>query len=289
MTNNNFQPDWVSAPGDTMFDILEERNLSPFEFAQRLGHTPEYAHGLLCGQVSITTETARQLKSVLGGSTAFWITREAQYREDLARLGRVVRREDGTGWLSELPLKDMIRFGWVESIPGTDAVSSCLSFFGVPDVAAWRETYRDVLQMAAFRKSPSFASQPGAVAAWIRQGEIESASIECKPWDAKGFEAALPNIRSLTRQRDPELFIPELRKLCSDCGVAVVILRSPAGCPVSGATRFLSPSKALLLLSFRYLSDDQFCYIVRTPCFWRALAGSPLLKRKKPTSLLLAF
>src|SRR5437870_1390262 len=32
------------------------------------------------------------------------------------------------------------------------------------------------------------------------------------------------------------------------------------GCRASGATRFLSPNKALLLLSFRYLSDDQFWF-----------------------------
>src|SRR6185295_9752330 len=44
------------------------------------------------------------------------------------------------------------------------------------------------------------------------------------------------------------------------CGVAVVILRAPAGCRASGATRFLSPEKALLQLSFRYLTDDHFWF-----------------------------
>jgi Zn-dependent peptidase ImmA (M78 family) len=40
----------------------------------------------------------------------------------------------------------------------------------------------------------------------------------------------------------------------------VVILRAPTGCRASGATRFLSAEKALLLLSFRYLSDDHFWF-----------------------------
>jgi HTH-type transcriptional regulator/antitoxin HigA len=40
----------------------------------------------------------------------------------------------------------------------------------------------------------------------------------------------------------------------------VVIVRAPTGCRASGATRFVSASKALLLLSFRYLSDDHFWF-----------------------------
>ncbi|HEU4689887.1 MAG TPA: ImmA/IrrE family metallo-endopeptidase, partial [Vicinamibacterales bacterium] len=65
---------------------------------------------------------------------------------------------------------------------------------------------------------------------------------------------------SLTRQKDPERFLPTLIRACAECGVALVVLRAPTGCRASGATRFLSPDKALLLLSFRYLSDDHFWF-----------------------------
>ena len=40
----------------------------------------------------------------------------------------------------------------------------------------------------------------------------------------------------------------------------LVILRAPDGCRASGATRFLSANKALLMLSFRHLSDDHFWF-----------------------------
>jgi Zn-dependent peptidase ImmA (M78 family) len=36
----------------------------------------------------------------------------------------------------------------------------------------------------------------------------------------------------------------------------------PDGCRASGATKFLTPKKALMLLSFRYLADDQFWFTV---------------------------
>lgn len=53
---------------------------------------------------------------------------------------------------------------------------------------------------------------------------------------------------------------PELMRRCAECGVAVVALRAPKLCRASGATRFLSPTRPLLMLSFRYLSDDQLWF-----------------------------
>jgi len=261
LESDNFKPDWISAPGDTMADILEERNLSLAEFAKRMGHTPEDANELLRGRAMITIETARRLEIALGASAAFWMIRESQYREDVARLQPKERGSAEAGWLSELPLKDMIKFEWLKPAPrSAEEVATCLRFFGVPDIEAWRETYRSVLENVAFRTSSSFDAQPGAVAAWLRQGEIESASIECNRWDAKRFQEVLSDVRPLTRKKNPTLFIPELVKRCAECGVAVVIVRAPSGCRASGATRFLSPSKALLVLSFRYLSDDHFWF-----------------------------
>ena len=81
-----FQPDWASAPGDTIVDILAERDLSVGEFAQRIGRTPKDANDLLQGRATISIAIARRLETVLGGSVEFWMSRDFQYREDIARL-----------------------------------------------------------------------------------------------------------------------------------------------------------------------------------------------------------
>ena len=86
MVDNNFQPDWASPPGDTIVDILEEKNILISVFAQQMGHSLEYTIELLQGHVIISMDIARQLDKILGPSVEFWINRETQYREDLARL-----------------------------------------------------------------------------------------------------------------------------------------------------------------------------------------------------------
>src|SRR5713226_6410294 len=139
-------------------------------------------------------------------------------------------------------------------------MAACLRFFNVPNVQAWRRKYANLPEMVAFRTSRSFDSRPAAVAAWLRRGEIESEAIDCHQWDPGRFEVLLSGIRSLTRQKNPNRFVPELRDLCAEVGVAVAVVRAPNGCRASGATRFVADNKALLLLSFRYLSDDQFWF-----------------------------
>ena len=59
---------------------------------------------------------------------------------------------------------------------------------------------------------------------------------------------------------DPTIFVPQLVETCAKCGVAVVIEPAPKGCPVSGATHWLSPEKALLMLSLRHKTNDHFWF-----------------------------
>lgn len=252
----SFEPDWASAPGETVGDILRERGLSASELADRLEKPVEQIEALLEGRTSFTIELARRLEEVLGGSVEFWMARDYQYREDVARL-----RSDEENWLNELPLSDMVRFGWLSSEPHpTDELKTCLEFFDVPTVEKWREKYLETPQLAALRTSPSFETQPAALAAWLRQGDIEASDIETQPWDPDQFRETLTAVRGLTRDKYPSNFIPELQNRCAATGVAVVVLPAPSGCRASGATRFLEEDKALLLLSFRHLTDDHFWF-----------------------------
>lgn len=254
MNDDSFNPDWASPPGATIAAILTERSLSAADLADRTEQTLADVHALLEGQSTITLALARRLSRVLGASVEFWMGRDYRYRDTISRL-QISNKE----WLSELPVNDMAKFGWLHAEPA-DMVGACLRFFGVPSVPVWRATYGNLLSRTAFRTSQSFTSEPGAVAAWLRAGEREAEAIDCGPWDPDGFREALLKVRTLTRHKDPQRFLPNLRALCAVHGVAIAIVRAPNGCRASGATRFVTTNKAILQLSFRFLTDDQFWY-----------------------------
>lgn len=254
--SGEFRPDWASAPGDTILDILRERHVSTAEFAKRIGQSVDSTRNLLQGRTTITIALARSLERELGASVEFWMSRDFQYREQAPALSAEER-----DWLEQLPVGDMVRFGWLKPAPQpSEEKTACLRFFDVSDIQAWQHKYARMQEMAVFRTSRSFDSRAAAVAAWLRQGEIESERITSQKWDPGLFRRSLTEARQLTREKIPSRFIPRLQTLCADAGVAVVIVRAPSGCRASGATLFPSPRKALLLLSFRYLTDDQFWF-----------------------------
>lgn len=258
-----FQPNWASPPGETIAHILARRGLSLEDLAQRIDVPVATVGDLIQGVVRIDELLAEALADALGGSARFWINREHQYLADSERL-RALPRNDVDAerdWLQELPVRDMTKLGWVkQGRSPSETTAALLQFFRVPDVPSWRAKYQAEMAVAAFRSTSAFPSNPAAVAAWLRWAEIQAAGIACKPWDRRRFQEALGRMRTLTRQKHPVRFLPKLRLLCAECGVALVIAPTPKGCPASGATRFLSPTKALMVLSFRYRSDDHFWF-----------------------------
>jgi len=80
-----FNPDWISPPGETIADLIEERNWSQADLAKRLGCTLNQISLLINGEVPITKEIAFKLENALGSSASFWLSREAQYRAKLAQ------------------------------------------------------------------------------------------------------------------------------------------------------------------------------------------------------------
>lgn len=256
-STTTFQPRWLSAPGETIVDLLRQRNVSDTDFASQIGRTDDQVRQLLNGTAPVTTELADKLENVVGGSAEFWRSRERQFRQDLALLTDT----EGNEWIAELPLTEMMRFGWIaKTSDAPNQLLQCMNFFRVNEIQTWREKYTDVLTGRAFKTSPAINSRPAAVAAWLRQAEIKAERIVCQSWDAALFRRKLSEMRSLTRQRRPYIFLPEATRLCAESGVALVILRAPQGCRASGATWFLSAAKAVIVLSFRYLSDDHFWF-----------------------------
>ncbi|MDN7908318.1 ImmA/IrrE family metallo-endopeptidase [Burkholderia diffusa] len=258
-----FAPMWAIPPGRTISDLMKSRGIASTHLAHSVDMSEDDFESLLEGKCALTARIAKRLEVELGASAGFWLCREEQYREQLAQLTDGVDPDNNEyqAWLKSLPLKQMQELGWVEPTKDKrEKLRRCLAFFDVPNLDAWRRTYSDVKGAAAFRTSETFAEDAVATAAWLRRGELEADKIECKKWNPTLFAEQLPKIRALTTIPHPSEFLPELQHLCAEAGVAVVVAKAPKGCRASGATFFGEPDKAVLLLSVRYLSDDQFWF-----------------------------
>jgi HTH-type transcriptional regulator/antitoxin HigA len=248
-----YNPDFVSPPGETLQETLEMRGLSQADLAERTGRPKKTINEIIQGKASITPETAMQLELVLGVPANFWLARESKYRSWLARQDEDTRIDNDTAFVANLPLKEMAEHGWIErSKDKREKAKTALAFFGVVSSDKIPR-----VEEAAFRRSEAFASNPWALAAWLRQGELQGQKVQAPPYDQDTFIEALKAIRKLT-SHEPSIFVPEMTRLCLAAGVTVVFTKELPKTSVSGATRWLSPTRPLIQLTLRHKSDDMF-------------------------------
>lgn len=259
ITENQYTPDYVSPPGETLLEILESRGMSQTELAIRTGRTKKHINSIIKEKSPITQEMALQLERVLDVPSSFWNNREQQYQESLARKNEQKNLKKDITWLKKFPIKAMVAMGWIHSCRNQiEQIKEVIKFFGVAAPTQW-EDWWNYSQQAAFRESPTFQSDPGAVAAWLRKGTLEAQNISCAPYNANDFRNALQKIRLLTIE-PPEIFQPKMVNLCAAAGVAVVFVPELPKLRISGATKWLTHNKALIQLSLRYKKDDHFWF-----------------------------
>lgn len=255
---NQYSPNTVSPPGETLEEVLESRRMSQSEFAERTGRPKKTINEIVKGKAAITPETAIQFERVLGIPSAFWMSREQNYRESLARAKELEDLEGQTAWLQTIPFRAMTKLGWVSEQKGKALqIEELLKFFGVASPASWLCLWG--AETANFRQSASLKSEAGAVAAWLRKGEIEASLLQCDDFDERAFKLALTQLRTLTRQ-PPREYLPKMQQICCASGVAVVFIPEVPGTRVWGATRWLGATRAVLQLSLRYKTDDHFWF-----------------------------
>ncbi|MEM6735726.1 MAG: ImmA/IrrE family metallo-endopeptidase [Bacteroidota bacterium] len=251
---NKFQPNWSISPGDSIQKLLELKNISLDDFAYSIGEKPSMVDSLINNSCQIDETVAQTLSVTLGSSPAYWLNISKVYNEwSKSRIDA-----DKDLWLKDLPLNFMESNGWVDS--KTDRYEECLKFFDIKSVGEFKNKYDQLHNEFAFRKSSAFSEEFGATIAWLRKGEIEANKQVTTKWDPEQVTKKLDDLKQISRVKSPKQFIPRLTSLCNALGISLVILRAPKGCRASGASKFISNSKAMILLSFRYLTDDQFWF-----------------------------
>ena len=258
MKNTSYQPNYAIPPGETLRETLETIGMTQAELADRTGRPKKTINEIITGKAAITAETSLQLERVLGVPASFWNNLERNYQETLARLREEKEFEKEKEWIKRFPISALTQMGWIprEDSPAK-TLRSILNFFGVAGTDEWKALWED--PKAAYRNSKAYQTNRYAVAAWLRKGEIKASKIEVSSHNPRSLKGALKKIRSLTTE-PPEMFEPEMKKLCAEGGVAIAFVPELPGTHVFGATRWLKATKAIIQMSLRGKTDDHLWF-----------------------------
>ena len=256
--NYEFEPDYAIPPGETLKEVMKSLDMTQKELAIRTGLTVQSLNRIFKGEQPITYETANKLELATGVLSRMWNNLEAQYQEQLAKIKERKLFEADLDWLKTIPTQELIQRNAIE--PQKDRallLREVLKFYGVSSVTAWRDIW--LQPVVAARRSQCFETCPGPASAWIRLGEIQARQIDCRQFDKNKFARAVKAIHLLT-VKDSKEFVPEMLSLCAESGVALSLVPEMKKVPWHGATKWLSASKAMILLNLRGKMEDQFWF-----------------------------
>ena len=253
-----YEPDYTVPPGWVLEERLAYHDISHAEFARRCGRSPKLISEIIAGKATIEPITALQFERVLGVDAGIWLGIESEYRLQIERQAEAQRAERLADWAKGFPVNELVRRQAIaKPSSNADKIQKLLTFFGVASVEAWEAKQAEA--QVAYRHSPSFSSDVPALATWLRLGEIRAVRIECPAYDSRAFKRALDLTRELTTTREAAAFA-RAQELCKESGVVVGVVKPLSGTAVSGVARWLTPRKALIQLSARYMSDDQLWF-----------------------------
>lgn len=256
---NEYFPQSVFHPGVDLKEKLDEIKMGPKEFALKSEKPEKTITAILKFESSITPDMAVQFEKVLKIPADFWLKRQYQYNEYIAREKQESMLQESGVWSKKFPYKEMIKLNWIpESKNLSETTGNLLSFFGIASHKAWENYFLNQKLKLAFRISLKHISQPYAVSAWLRQGEIQASKLDTGIYSEKIFKSVLHDLKSIMIQCPDDLF-NKIQKLLMKAGVKIIFTKClPKAC-VNGTTRWIN-DKPLIQLSDRYKRYDIFWF-----------------------------
>jgi HTH-type transcriptional regulator/antitoxin HigA len=248
--------DLAIPPGEYLAEVLQELGMNQAELAQRMDRPVQAISEIVSGTKSIVPETALQLERVTGVPAHVWTGLEADYRLILAKQQDEKQIGDQSGLVKEFPYAELARLGYVEVTRVASArVRELCKFFGVVSL---RQIAAVADYAPAFRRGTGAASA-NALAAWLRMATLQAVGTETAPLDRKRLQDIVSQLRELTRIK-PEDSLPALKELLAKQGVVLVVQRHLPKTYVHGATFWLSPDKAVIVMTIRGSWADVFWF-----------------------------
>lgn len=245
-------------PGYYIADIIEDMGISQSEFATRMGTTAKTLSNLVNGQANISNDIAKKLSVMMGTSADVWLNLQNVYDQKLIEIQQIQDFDEQAEVVKQIDYK---YFETVVGLPVVknvrEKIANLCKFFRVSDLRIMMQP--DFL--VNFRAGTSANSQKNIInsRAWIQTAINLSEGIQTKPYNAEKLRAYLPELRGMTVQ-EPEVFLPRMKEIFADCGVAFVLLPHLKNSGVNGAVKWLSDDRVVLALNNRGLNADKFWF-----------------------------
>lgn len=254
----NYRDIMAFHPGYYVAEIIEDMGVTQAEFAVRMGTTSKTLSQLVNGQANISNDLAQKLSTMLGTSIEFWLNLQTAFDEKVIEINKAKATDEQAEIVAVI---DYSYFVKLVNLPVArtvrEKIDNLCSFFRIADLRILRQN--DFL--VNFRTGIATVEDKNVInsRAWLQTALNVAARIETAPFNADKLKAYIPEIRTMTLQ-DPDVFLPRLREIFSECGVAFVLLPYLKNSGINGAVKWINQDRVVLAMNDRRLNADTFWF-----------------------------
>jgi len=252
--------DLIIHPGETLRELIEDRNMTQKELAVRTGFSEKHVSKVLNGKASITSKFAAALEIIFDVNAMFWLNLQDNYDLELMdyeALYTVTNTEISI--LSELKkiIEYMKSCGYLKS--GLDKKEDVLQLRKILSVNSL--TTIPLLNFtAAFRGSNVHKVNVYVLFAWIRLCEIIADRREAvKALNLPKLKESIPHIKNLMFE-DTTMLRLRLEHIFAECGIKLCIVKHFTGAPVQGFIEHSNSGDLILCMTIRGAWADIFWF-----------------------------
>lgn len=258
--SSGLSPDLIIHPGETIKELLEEKEMTQEELAVRTGYSAKHISEVISGKKDISSKMANALEYVFNIPTEFWINLQGIYDKEVLELEKRNNiKEEEFEVLNEL--KDIVKYCEDTNIitGGLNKSLTLLSMRRFLNVNNLTVIPNLPLQQVAFRGSKKLKININILYAWKRICEYWTDDINVtKKFDKKILETKYQDLKN-TMFLSPDEMVSELKKIFLDCGITFEVVHNFKGAPVQGYIQ-KRKDKVSLCMTIRQSFSDIFWF-----------------------------
>ena len=251
-------------PGAILRDMLEEYNITQKELGDRTGISYKIINEIINEKNPISHETASKLSKVFDEDLKFWIdlqkfyelnkTQKEQSKELAAETDKYINEIVHETYRQLVDYKLVKNYRWSKS-NYEKIILELQEYFGTASLDYTKKTTLE----AAFRKYEQEKVNQYTLAAWLRLGERKASQTKTEPLNESKLEKSLEDIRSLS-VKNPDDYLKELEEKLASCGVVLTYAPYFKNTYAQGATQWVNPEKASIILKAENQSEDKLWF-----------------------------
>ena len=262
-TKNGLSIEFISHPGDTLLELLNQYGISQKELAAKTETSEHHINEVVNGKKSITIAFAKKLETVLKPKASFWINRQNIYDEKIESLRIIENISDAEKEIYRyFPTKQLVQLGYLkESRNEIENILNLRKFASTSNLLAVPYILSVMLPSLSFKSDKSTEKiNLYNLYSWLRLCQIETESIHNPNlFNEKLLKEKIPDIKKCTLESDINKAYEKTVKALYECGINFRIVKNIQSLPVQGYIKTVG-NNVSLCVTLKWHQEDVFWF-----------------------------